>query len=76
VARLTSFISSSLRTKRRLGEVLSEMSAAGSVDADVLLPISEKLNPAAPNAVTAAALVLRFCFEARLMPGMAASSLN
>jgi hypothetical protein len=40
------------------------------VDADAL-PTSEKLSPAAPNAFTAAALVVRFCFEAFLTRGMA-----
>ena len=60
MARLTSVISSSLRTKRWLGEVLSDcgMPAVGIVDADVL-PTIEKLSPAAPSTFTAA-LVLRF----------------
>jgi hypothetical protein len=42
------------------------------VDADALL-ISERLSPAAPSIVTAAALVVRFCFEAWLTRGMVAS---
>jgi hypothetical protein len=37
----------------------------GIVDADALFA-SEKLSPAAPSAFTAAALVVRFCFEACL----------
>jgi hypothetical protein len=47
-----------------LGEVLSE---CGIVDADALFA-SEKLSPAAPSAFTAAALVMRFFFEACLTP--------
>jgi hypothetical protein len=45
------------------------MSAAGIVDADVL-PSSEKPSPVAPSTVTAAALVVLFCFEACLTRGM------
>jgi hypothetical protein len=44
----------------------------GIVDADAL-PTSEKLSPAAPSAFTAAALVVRFCFEACLTRDMVAS---
>jgi hypothetical protein len=60
-----------------LGEVLSDcgISAAGIVDADAL-PTSEKPNPAAPSIVMAAALVVRFCFEACLTRGMVASSIG
>jgi len=47
----------------------------GIVDADAL-PTSEKLSPAAPSTFTAAALVLRFCFEACLTRGMVASSVS
>jgi hypothetical protein len=74
VARLTSTISSSLRTKRRLGEMLSdcEISAVGIVDADAL-PGSERPSPAAPSAVTAAAFVVRACFAACFTCGMVAS---
>jgi hypothetical protein len=39
------------------------------VDADAL-PSSEKPSPVAPSTVTAAALVVRFCFEACLTRGM------
>jgi len=75
VARLTSAISSSLRTKRWLGEVVSVCgaSAGGVVDADALLA-SEKPSPAAPNTLTAAALIVRFCLEACLTRAMVASS--
>src|SRR6476659_6693690 len=45
------------------------ISAAGTVDADAL-PSSEKPSPVAPSAVTAAALVVRFCVEACLTRGM------
>jgi hypothetical protein len=57
-----------------LGEVLSDLgtSAVGIVDADAL-PTSEKPNPAAPSAITAAALVLRFCFEVCFTRDMVAS---
>jgi hypothetical protein len=60
-----------------LGEVLSDcgIAAAGVVDADAL-PTSEKLSPAAPNILAAAALVVRFCFEACLTRDMVASSVN
>jgi hypothetical protein len=47
----------------------------GAVDADAL-PTSEKLSPAAPSTFAAAALVVRFCFEACLTRGMAASSVS
>src|ERR1700744_2698242 len=49
--------------------------AVGTVDADVL-PTSEKLSPAAPSTFTAAALVVRFCFEACLTRRMVASSVS
>jgi hypothetical protein len=54
-----------------LGEVLSDCGifAVGIEDADALLS-SEKLSPVAPSTVTAAALVVLFCFEACLTPGM------
>ena len=42
------------------------------MDADAL-PASERPNPAAPSAVREAALVLHFCFAARLTRGMASS---
>jgi hypothetical protein len=60
-----------------LGELLSNcgISAEGAVDADAL-PTSEKLSPAAPSAFTAAALVLRFRFEACLTSRMVASSVS
>jgi hypothetical protein len=60
-----------------LGELLSDcgIPAVGSVDADVL-PASEKLSPAAPSTFTAAALVVRFCFEACLTGDMVASSVS
>jgi len=60
-----------------LGQVLSDCGilAVGSVDADVL-PASEKLSPAAPSTFTAAALVVRFCFEACLTRDMVASSVS
>jgi hypothetical protein len=45
------------------------------VDADAL-PTSEKLSPAAPSTFTAAALFVRFCFEACLTRDMAASSVS
>jgi hypothetical protein len=48
------------------------MPAVGIVDANAP-PASEKLNPAAPSAFTAAALVVRFCFEAFLTRRMIAS---
>jgi hypothetical protein len=47
----------------------------GIVDADAL-PTSEKPSPAAPSTFTAAALVVRFCFEACLTPDMIASSVS
>jgi hypothetical protein len=47
----------------------------GAVDADALLT-SEKLSPAAPSTLTAAALVVRFCFEACLARDMVASSVT
>src|SRR4029077_3944171 len=77
VARLTSCISSSPRTKRCLGEVSSDcgIQAAGIVDADALLD-SERPSPAAPSTFTVAALVVRFCFEACLTRGMVASSVS
>jgi hypothetical protein len=43
----------------------------GIVDADALFA-SEKLSPAAPSTFTAAALVVRFCFEACLTRDMVA----
>ena len=49
--------------------------AVGTVDADAL-PASENPSPAAPSAVTAAALVVRFRFEACLTFGMPASSVR
>jgi hypothetical protein len=60
-----------------LGEVLSDcgIPAVGVVDADAL-PTSEKLSPAAPNIFAAAALVVRFCFEACLTRDMVASSVK
>ena len=75
MARLTSAISSSLRTKRWLGEAVSDCgaSAGGVVDADALLA-SEKPSPAVPNTLTAAALIVRFCLEACLTRAMVASS--
>ena len=48
------------------------ISAVGIVDADAL-PASETANPAAPSAVTVAALVLRARFAACFTLGMAAS---
>jgi hypothetical protein len=59
-----------------LGEALSDcgVSVAGIVDADAL-PTSEKVSPAAPNAF-AAALVVRFFFEACLTRAMVASSVS
>ena len=74
VARLTSAISSSFRTKRCSDQLLSAcgISAVGCVAADAL-PTSESPIPA-PSAVKAADLAVRFCFEARLTRGMAASS--
>jgi hypothetical protein len=56
--------------------VLSDcgISAAGIVDPDAI-PNSERLNPAAPSRVTAAALVVRFFLEACLTRRMVASSL-
>jgi hypothetical protein len=45
------------------------MLAAGIVDADAL-PTSEKLTPAAPSTFAAAALLVRFCFEACLTSDM------
>jgi hypothetical protein len=61
VARLTSAISSSPRTKRcpDPGRLLSDCgtSAAGSVDANAF-PASESPNPAAPSVAAAAALVV------------------
>jgi hypothetical protein len=68
VARLTSCISSSPRTKR------FAVSAVGIVVPDAL-PNSERPSPAAPNTVTAATLVVRFFLEARLICRMVASSL-
>jgi hypothetical protein len=47
----------------------------GVVDADAL-PTSEKLRPAAPSIFTAAALLVRFCFEACLTRDMVASSVS
>ena len=47
----------------------------GIVDADAL-PTSEKLSPAAPSTFTAAALVVRFFFEACLTRAMVASSVS
>jgi hypothetical protein len=47
----------------------------GIADADAL-PTSEKLSPAAPSTFTAAALVVRFCFEACLTRDMVASSVS
>jgi hypothetical protein len=60
-----------------LGEVLSDCGTpkVGIVDADALFA-SEKLNPAAPSTFTAAALVMRFCFEACLTRDMVASSVS
>jgi hypothetical protein len=49
-----------------------EISVVGIMDADAL-PASEKLSPAAPSAVTAAALVVRACFAACFTRGMVAS---
>jgi len=74
---VTSVISSSLRTKRRLGEVLSDCGilAVGIVDADAL-PTRERPTPAAPSTLTAAALVVRFGFEACLTRDMVASSVS
>lgn len=67
VARLTSAISSSPRTKRcpPPGKLLLDcgISAAGSVDAKAL-PISENPSPAAPSVAAAAALVVPFPFAA------------
>src|SRR6476646_1986780 len=51
------------------------MPAAGIVDADALLA-SERPSPAAPSTFAAAALVVRFCFEACLTRGMVASSVS
>jgi hypothetical protein len=47
----------------------------GVVDADAL-PTSERPSPAAPSPFRAAALVVRFCFEACLTRGMVASSVS
>jgi hypothetical protein len=47
----------------------------GIVDADAL-PTSERPSPAAPSIFTAAALVVRFRFEACLTRGMVASSVS
>jgi hypothetical protein len=60
-----------------LGEALLDcgVSAAGIVDADAL-PTNEKLSPAALSTFTAAALVVRFFFEACLARAMVASSLE
>jgi hypothetical protein len=60
-----------------LGEVLSDCAIpeVGIVDADAL-PTSEKLSPAAPSTLTAAALVVRFCFEVCLTRDMVASSVS
>jgi hypothetical protein len=44
----------------------------GIVDADAL-PTSERPSPAAPSTITAAVLVVRFCFEAGFTRGMVAS---
>ena len=75
MARLTSAISSSPRTRRWLGEALSDCgtSAVGTVAADPLLA-SEKPSPAVPNTLAAAALLVRFCVEACLTFDMVASS--
>jgi hypothetical protein len=63
VARLTSAISSSPSKTDWVGEVFScGVSAVGRADAEAP-PASEKVNPAAPNAGTAA-LVTRFRLEA------------
>jgi hypothetical protein len=76
VARLTSAISSSPRTKRCSDKLLLSdcgSVAAGIVDADAL-PASERPNPAAPSAVTATALVVPlvvpFRFADRLIRAM------
>src|SRR5262245_8874192 len=65
MARLTSAISSSLRTKRCSDQLLSDcgISAAGSVDADAL-PTNESPIPTAPIAVAAAALVVLYSLAA------------
>jgi len=57
-----------------IGEMLSDcgISAVGIVDADAL-PASERPSPAAPSAVTAAALVVRACVSACFTRGMVAS---
>jgi hypothetical protein len=70
VARLTSAISSSPRVTVAFGAecIVSGTSAVGMADADAP-PISEKVNPAAPNTGTAA-LGMCFCFTF----GMNASS--
>jgi hypothetical protein len=69
VARLTSVISSSLRTKRCSDQLLSDcwISAVGSVDADAL-PTSES-----PSAVAAAALVVLFSLAACFIRAMVVS---
>jgi hypothetical protein len=76
VARLTSAISSSPRTKRcpDPGTLLSDCgtSAAGSVDANAL-PASESPNPAAPSVVAAAALVVLLPLAACLIRAMVGS---
>jgi hypothetical protein len=60
-----------------LGEVLSDggIPAVGIEDADAL-PTSERPSPAAPSTFTAAALFVRFGFEACLTRGMVASSVS
>jgi len=74
VARLTSAISSSSRTERCWDQLLSVCgkSAEGIVDADAL-PASENPSPAAPSAVTAAALFVWLPFAACCVRRMVAS---
>ena len=61
--------------KRWLGEALSDCEIPGVGVADAL-PASEKLSPATPNVVTAAALVARFRLAACFARGMVASSVG
>jgi hypothetical protein len=74
VARLTSAISSSFRTRRCSDQLSSDCgtSAAGSVDADAL-PASESPSPTAPSAVAAAALVVLCSLPACFLRAMVVS---
>ncbi len=74
VARLTSAISSSPRTKRWLGGVFWDCGISAVGVADAVLPTNDRPRPAAPSVVTAARLVLPARFAARFLSMVAVSA--